>query len=194
MKPPRPNLWLQYSAAIVLALAGIISAWAEDAKENGTPEDSPSPTALLDLSYQEFDQTPAGGWRSLAADKSRRTEAAALIETYLSKHGETGLDRFQRANLHWHAAQLLAFAGETEKALGHIPKARLEPEPTGSPLSWNDYVAATEAFLSGDSEKLKAARGRMARQKPDDPNLPIVDSLIAHFGEPYATAYGAEDD
>jgi hypothetical protein len=144
----------------------------------------------LSLSYRQFDQTPHSGWRALAEDGKHFREAAALIDAYLATHSE--LDRFQRSNLHWHAAQVLAIAGDTAAALKHIPSARLDPEPPASPICWNDYVAATEAFLQRDRAKLVAARERIARKKPDDANLPIVASLIAHFDEPYSKAYKAE--
>jgi hypothetical protein len=142
--------------------------------------------AALGLPYAQFDQTPHSGWRALADDQ-RLQEAAALIEAYLSSHQE--LDRFQRSNLHWHAAQALAMAGDTALALKHMPLARVDPEPPASPLRWNDYVAATEAFLERDRGKLIAARQRMARANPGDANLPIVDALITHFDEPYSRAY-----
>lgn len=146
--------------------------------------------AALRLSYQEFDQTPHSGWRVLAEDAKRMIEAATLIEAYLASHSE--LDRFQRSNLHWHAAQALALAGDSAAALKHIPSARLDPEPSDSPLCWNDYVAATEAFLQHDRAKLIAAKERIAKNKPADPNLAIVASLLVHFDEPYSKAYKRE--
>ncbi len=146
-----------------------------------------SANAALSLAYQQFDQTPHGGWRILAEDGKHFREAAALIETYLATHSE--LDRFQRSNLHWHAAQVLALASDSAAALKHIPPSRLDPEPPGGPLRWNDYVEATEAFLQHDRAKLLAARERIAKSRPADPNLPIVDSFITHFDEPYSKAY-----
>lgn len=146
-------------------------------------------SAPLDLPYRAFDQTPHSGWRALA-EKEQFQEAAALIAAYLDRHSE--LDRFQRATLHWHAAQALAFAGDAEAALGHLSLARLDPEPLASPVCWNDYVAATEAFLQRDRAKLTESRERIVEKKRDDANLPIVDSLIAHFDEPYSKAYRAK--
>jgi hypothetical protein len=141
---------------------------------------------LLELPYEKFDQTPGAGWRALA-DKNQLRQAAALIEAYLARRSD--LDRFQRATLHWHAAQALAIAGDTEGALKYLAAARHNPEPVESPARWNDYVTATEAFLKNDRPALLAARERIASSKPDDPNLAIVDSLVAHFGQPYARAY-----
>ena len=144
--------------------------------------------AALDLPYQKFDQTPHSGWRLLAQDQKRFREAAALIDDYLTRHSD--LNRFERSTLHWHALQCLAMGGETAAALKHLASSRLDPEPPDSPIRWNDYVDATGAFLNHNRAKLLAARRRMATSKPDDANLHIVDSFIAHFNEPYSKAYG----
>jgi len=168
-------------AALALAALGALltgcAHWSEGSDR----------TAVLSLSYKEFDQTPHAGWRVLAEDGQRLLEAAALIEAYLTQHTE--LDPFQRSNLHWHAAHALAVAGDTAAARKHVSSSRLDPEPPSSPVRWNDYVAATEGFLQHDRTKLIAARANLAKSKPDDPNLPIVDSLITHFDEPYSKAY-----
>jgi len=163
-------------AAVALAIVHIAHA-------------GPHRAAEIALSYEKFDQTPDSGWRVLAAKKQYR-EAAQLIGEYLSANSE--LPRDQQAILHFHAAQVLAFAGETESALKHLESASLHPEPAGSPVRWNDYVAATKAFLGGDRPALLAARERIASGPAADgeiPNLAIVDSLIARFGEPYEKAY-----
>jgi hypothetical protein len=144
---------------------------------------------ILQLSYQAFDQTPGAGWRALT-DAKKFHEAATLIEQYVAQH--IGLDRFQISNLHWHAVQVLAIAGDTDAALKHVPLSRLDPEPPGAPIRWNDYVEATEAFLRHDRERLVAARDRIAKNQPDDANLPIVNSLVTHFDKSYAEAYKAE--
>ena len=68
----------------------------------------------------------AGYAQVLAEDGQRLREAASLIEAYLSQHPD--LDRFQRANLHWHAAQALALSGYTAAALKHMSSSRLDPE------------------------------------------------------------------
>src|SRR6187397_959908 len=67
-------------------------------------------------SYRDFDQTPAKGWRALA-DQKRFVEAARLIEAYLGVEARNG------ANLHFHAAQCLAFEGSASSitsALAHL--------------------------------------------------------------------------
>jgi len=169
------------------------------AGENGPPRDQisvepvPDMPDLLQIPYSDFDQKPSSGWRALAEDK-RYLDAARTIERYLS--GNPALDVRQRANLHFHAAQCLAFDGQTasvEQALAHLTKARVDPEPADLPLRWNDYVLATSAFLKKDLAALKAARERIAAGPAwngEVPNLDVVDRLIARFGKSYAEAYG----
>jgi hypothetical protein len=144
-------------------------------------------------SYQEFDQTPGQGWRALS-DRKEFIPAARLIADYLAKN--PGLKVHEKANLHFHAAQCLALDGSAASitaALAHLRESRVLPEPANSPVRWNDYVTATEAFLKGDLPELKAARARIAEgPKGADgevANLSVVDRLIAKFGQPYAEAY-----
>ncbi len=143
-------------------------------------------------SYQQFDQTPGQGWRALAEQK-QFGEAARMIESYLAVR--TNLTASDRVNLHFHAAQVLAFVGDAKSvldALGHLKQARYAVEPPDAPLRWNDYVAATEAFLKGDITTLKAARERIAagpKLNGAPANLDVVDRLVTNFGKPYAEAY-----
>jgi hypothetical protein len=153
--------------------------------------------AALALSYKQFDQTPHSGWRVLAQDGELFREAAALIEAYLAR---VKLDPSEQINLHFHAAQCLAFAGDTKSvldALGHLKQARHATEPPDAPLCWNEYVNATEAFLRGDLDALKAARELIAigpKLNGIAANLDVVDRLIARFGQPYREAYSAEPE
>src|SRR5262249_44646478 len=172
-------------AAMTTALLGL--ALADGCQ---TRNESASAESSLKLSYQAFDQTPHSGWRILAEDQKRYRDGAVLIEMYLDRHSE--LDQFQRANLHWHAGQFLAFAGDSRAALKHMSSALIYPELPGSPLRWNDYVEATMAFLRNDRAKLLAACESKAPKAPADSNLAVVDCLIAHFGASYATAYQAK--
>ena len=45
------------------------------------------------------------------------------------------------------------------------------------------YVDATAAFLPRDPAPLLLVRQRIVSQLPKDPNPPVMDSFIAHFGE-----------
>jgi hypothetical protein len=90
---------VKYSPLLLGFSALLLQAHADDATK-----------ATLSLPYQQFDQTPHSGWRALSDDGKHLREAVMLIEAYLIAHSE--LDRFQRSNLHWHAAQALAMAGD----------------------------------------------------------------------------------
>ncbi len=149
---------------------------------------------LLTLGYQQFDQTPGSGWRILA-DRKEYREAAHLIETYMTRHQEL---TEQQAILHFHAAQLFAFAGDTSAAVAHLEYCH-QSVPRGSLAHiiervecWNDYVDATKAFLERDRGQLLAARERLASRpaaQGEIPNLKIVNSFVGHFGETYSIAY-----
>lgn len=148
--------------------------------------------SMVMLSYQDFDQKLGHGWREFSG-KKEYVKAAEVITSYIEKHEE--LDQRDLANLHFHAAQCFSMDGEDAsivKALEHLQKARVEPEPADLPVKWNDYVSATEAFLKKDLKSLKAAREKIARgpkMNGEVPNLNVVDRLIANFGKPYAKAY-----
>jgi hypothetical protein len=155
--------------------------------------DREHPKVELTTFYAQFDQTPHQGWRALTEQK-RFGDAAELIRAYLDTHPELRAD--ERINLHFHAAQCLALAGgakSVQDALEHLSHARYASEPPDSPIRWNDYVSATEAFLRGDLPALKSARERIAsgpKLNGEQANLDVVDGLIANFGKSYAGAYG----
>ncbi|MBL9132059.1 MAG: hypothetical protein JNG86_12725 [Verrucomicrobiaceae bacterium] len=157
---------------------------------------SPQPTTTLQgtmsdddlkqLAWHEFDQTKSKYWRELA-DVRRFKEAAELIEKMISLHPE--LDRINASNLHFHAGQCWAMAGEKEHALTHLRLAQHHTQVGG--LLWDVYVDGTAAFLKGDKRELLNAHERLA-EKDDElnkPNLCVLDRLIANFGKPYAEAY-----
>src|SRR5271163_2834955 len=106
---------------------------------------------LLALPYTEFDQTKGSGWRPLCDERGQYRDAAELIEEYLPRHPE--LKAFQRAALHFHAGQLLAYAGmNPRQALAHWEEAKT---PDLSP-DWNVVVDASKAFLLQDRPALLA--------------------------------------
>lgn len=151
---------------------------------------------LPNLPYDAFDQSPGKGWRALS-DKKQFRDAAVLIEAYLEKR--SSLSQREQANLHFHAAQCWAYSSDeasTQKSLAHLKNSQVHPEPPDSPVKWNDYVIATEAFLRRDLDALKAARAKIAQGPKLDgeiPNLNIVDRLIARFDKPFAEAYGGKN-
>lgn len=120
----------------------------------------------------------------------RFADAARLIERYLELH--PGLELANEVNLHFHAAQCQALAGDKEQALTHLAASRHEQETSGG-LLWNDYVAGTEAFLSGNHPTSIVAHEKLAKgNSVKKPNLAVLDRLLAHFGKSYAEAYDTE--
>lgn len=146
----------------------------------------------LSLPYRQFDQTQGSGWRALA-DRQQFQEGATLIQDYLSMHPELSLK--EKAVLHFHVAQLLAVAGHESEALAHLEQTAIPDNSSEFPpvaARWNDFVAATRAFLLRDHSQLMAARGRMV----DGPSTPTdlaflkgVDVLVSQYGESYRDIY-----
>lgn len=151
---------------------------------------------ILNLDYQSFDQSPNSGWRRLAQE-GRFGEAGNLIDRYLKNHKD--LDPSETVNLHFHAAQMYAFADDYETALERFKNASYNKESEEIPGdvkalldAWNAYVEATIAFLKKDKIKLFECREQIANGPKIDgkiPNLDVVDSLIKNFDKPYSEAY-----
>src|SRR4051812_39764664 len=77
-------------------------------------------SALMALDYLSFDQDLRdGGWRSYG-NRGCYAAAASLLGQYGAAHSELSAD--QQRNISFHAAQMLAFAGNYPGAL-----ERLEP-------------------------------------------------------------------
>jgi len=187
--PPEHVATSDFTLAVSSSRAGTIE-YGFQLADFVSPEllKAPPPT------YQDFDQSPGHGWRALAEDQKRFTEAARMIESYLVAHSKQ--KAYEQATLRFHAAQCLAFEGSDSSiaaALAHLRDARVNPELPDSPIRWNDYVTATEAFLKGDLPTLKAARDRIAsgpKWNGEVANLDVVDRLILKWGKSYADAYG----
>ena len=141
----------------------------------------------LKLTYEEFDQTPGHGWRTLEAQKCY-SEAATLLEQYIISNNAN------QTSLKWHLLQMYAFSDEREKALEIVSDTLLTSEQQGSsPFLWNDYVLATAGFLEKDFAKLKFHRDNLAKYgkgfKPNEINLATLDRLIENFDKTYRMAY-----
>jgi len=161
---------------------------------------------LLNQDITTFDQDPRDGWRSVANRPGCRAHAADLLRAYRA------MLQMRLDGLVWHEGQLRAELGQTAEAIRLFRRARRPDVVLGqSQVIWNAYVDATIAFLESDRAALLGARARLAatptptimgRQsdgslrasKPArQPNLDVVDGLIACFGRPYAEAYGSSD-
>jgi hypothetical protein len=158
----------------------------------GGDRDARDRDAFLSLPYRQFDQTPGSGWRVMA-ERQQFAEAAKLVEAYLALHPE--LVSKERALLHFHAAQLLAVASRGSEALAHLELTAVPDDTPGFPAfpaRWNDFVAATKAFLLRDRSGLIAARARMASGPSNPIDLSFlkgVDLLISRFGDSYRDVY-----
>lgn len=140
----------------------------------------------LSLSYQAFDQTMDGGFRTLA-NAGCQKEAADLIEAYIEATGA------RQSSLRWHIAQLRASHGAEQEAIEYARASLTDNEDLlEHPLRWNDYVLATIAFLEKDREALKKHRDRVAEgvdeHRGNVMNLRLLDALSEHFEASYAEA------
>ena len=137
--------------------------------------------AVLSLPYDEFDQAYGDGWRSVFA-RGEGLAAVALIEDYLKKHGN--LSFHQRKFLHLHAAQVLALEDKDSRAVCHLDQAMSHRKAPELWPDWDDFIAATKAFLMHDRASLLAARERLAAAQA--PRLKLADRFIEKFGRSYA--------
>ena len=136
---------------------------------------------VLSLPYSEFDQAYGDGWRS-AFERGEGLAAVGLIEDYLKYHSD--LTFGQRKFLHLHAAQVLALEGKNNRAVRHLDEAVSHQKSSELWSDWDDFIAATKAFLMHDRASLEAARERLAAANA--PRLKMADRLIDKFGHSYA--------
>jgi len=136
---------------------------------------------VLSLPYNEFDQAYGDGWRSVF-ERGEGLDAVGLIEEYLKQHPE--LTFGQRKFLHLHAGQVLALEGRNNRAVRHLDEAASHRQSLELWPDWDDFIAATKAFLMHDRTSLLAARERLAAANA--PRLKLADTLIEKFGHSYA--------
>ena len=135
----------------------------------------------------EFDQSPAG-WRQLTDCPA---EAAKLIKVYL------GPIEYVARNLHWHLAQTLAMAGDTDAAIQSALLSLNPPEEAAKHpgFNWNAYALATIEFLRGDKTAFKAQQQALrafaaaSASAENQNNIEVLDRLERCFGQPYKIAY-----
>lgn len=173
---------------------------------------------LLELDTHTFDQSFDGqGWRRIGHHEGCEAAAADILEAYIlfSRPYSDGFDH----TVKWHAGQLRASAGETDRAIAIFKGTydRLNEDDIDA-VEWNLYVDATLAFLQGDykalvtardelaarpvPEEIKAARRKFLAENPniqmpegfvdEIQNLSVVEGLVACFGKPYSIAYSRE--
>jgi len=143
--------------------------------------------------FAAFDQDDAGGWRPLA-EAGCDAESAQLIEAYAAAQPQPQ----PHPVLRWHAAQALAKAGDTARAIDLARQTRHpDAAEAAAEFQWNACVDATIAFLQGDRRALDEQHERLAqataRAEINRPNLVSVDRLQRCFGRPYKQAYLCRD-
>jgi hypothetical protein len=154
---------------------------------------------LLSLSEQMFDRSP-DGWRVYAGAHCY-AQAASLIRDFMA--GRAGLRADDRAQLHFHAAQMLADANRIDDAvdqLGEVLQVQAE-RPVDDP-GWVLYVKGTVGFLRQDRAILDtsikdldayAAKETGAVQAGDRLNLNALHGFQKCFGQSYLVAYSSPD-
>ncbi len=125
----------------------------------------------LRLSWDDFDQSPTSGWRPLAG-RQEYAAAARMIENYLDHRKD--LLPAQRGYSRFHAGQLWALHGETEKALVLFDRATVTDMPPEFPQSFIALVVGTRSFLRTDMANVRAARNKVAAM----PGLTTRDSIF----------------
>ncbi len=154
---------------------------------------------LLSLSEEMFDRSP-DGWRVYAGAHCYAA-AASLIQDFMA--GRAGLRADDRAQLHFHAAQMLADASRIDEAvdqLGDVLQVQAE-RPIDDP-GWVLYVKGTVGFLRQDrailDQSIKdldayAAKEAGAVQAGDRLNLNALHGFQKCFGQSYLVAYSSPD-
>ena len=147
---------------------------------------------LLELSPSAFDQNPNSGWRPYAA-AGCYVDAARLIEDYMKANpsAKLGLIRF-------HLFQMLAYAGDTSRALGVLEQVERDDIERNADAGWRMYVAGTRAFLENRRSDLEAqvtalvafADQHGPSERAARLNANVLQGFVRCFGRPYAEAYG----
>lgn len=180
----RAGLRIAVALLVIAALPGPVSAVVDcDALH------AAQLPAALELDYQQFDQTPARGFRVLAEARCPR-QAADLIEAWIAHTGET------RSSPRWHIAQLRGEAGQIQEALTAARASLRADEATDAPFRWNAHVRAYIAFLDGDRRAFDAALTEMDSAGDTHPgnriNAGFWRRLQPHFALGYAAAVAAD--
>ena len=130
----------------------------------------------LTLTYQQFDQTPDSGFRTLTKDC--KPEAVALLKNYII------FNQAEQDSLRWHIAQLLGEMGEKQEAILYA-KSTLR-ENSDSNFKWNDYVEGYIAYWQQDSKTLMTQIQvlKQANQHPGNAmNARLLESFLKQLKE-----------
>lgn len=170
--------------SVFIALGAFLSLQAADCGL-----DEAERARLLALDEEAFDQDMDGGWRAVAAPgPACFTPAAELILAYVEQHGEAALERPTLA--YWHAGQMFAMAGETERALTEFRRSYQDATDNEMAGMWNRYADGTIAFLERDREALIAARDALPAMMGS--NRDVLDGFVNCWDRPIMEAYQRE--
>ena len=147
----------------------------------------PSDHALMQESFQQFDQNLNSGWRLLQVRRDYLGAAHAMLE-YLSVHSAT-LKLWQKDSLAFHLGHVYALVGQGQQA-SHWFRKSLTGHLLGNPA----YVKGFIAFLQNDKPALLVDRHKIEAMRPSltrVEDLSEMDAMIEYFGEPFEAAWGA---
>lgn len=147
----------------------------------------PSNSALMNESFQQFDQKLDTGWRTLQVKRDYLGAADAILQ-YRSIHAAE-LSPGQKGALAFHLGHCYAMAGDTPKAIEWFQKS-LDGGWSGNPA----YIQGFIAYLKGDRAALLEARHTIATTNPGPwraGDLDEMDVMLAYFGQPFETAWAA---
>lgn len=138
----------------------------------------------MTMTLDQFDQSHHEGWRALQ-DRECFSDAAVLIDEYSVANGG-------KPQLALHAAQMYLMAGNYGEARKRIVAAYRSDLDESSDFRFNDYLTAYLAFIDNDRDAMERARARVASRSDDfrnRMNLKVVDEILRHLGEPYASIF-----
>ncbi|MGH2508849.1 MAG: hypothetical protein ACRESX_07765 [Gammaproteobacteria bacterium] len=146
-----------------------------------------SDNALMQESFQQFDQNLSGGWRTLQVKGDYLGAAKAMLD-YLSVHSAT-LKPGQKDSLAFHLGHVYALAGNKQEAI-HWFRKSIADHLMGNPAYTQSFIA----FLENDRSAFLADRHTIATINPGPwraGDLREMDTMLEYFGEPFEAAWGA---
>ncbi len=132
-------------------------------------------SAMMDLDYQLFDQTPGSGWRKYEGHPEVQIR---LLTEYIARNSPANY------TLLWHLGQRYAVVGDYHLAIFYFRQAFLDEAGGSFNHAWNLYVKGTIAFMTRDCTQLKAHISQLEKH-PIKPNLKILYRLERNFHKPY---------
>ncbi len=140
--------------------------------------------ALMQESFQQFDQKLDTGWRVLQVQGDYVGAANTMLD-YLSMHTAT-LKPWQKDSLAFHLGHVYALAGKRDEAIYWFRKSI-----AGHRMDNPAYVNGFIDFLQNDKPALLADRSSIAAMHPSlarAGDLREMDAMLEYFGEPFEAA------